>query len=138
MYGLGTRRLLLFEGRKSFGFAEVRILSGPFRCVKDTTLTYSKNDGTDSRLGNGVKLDVEGAQSSGDNLASVSVPKGTSLFVSIAGANRHEAVWGPDAKEWKPERWLESAPETEKGEFVSGKQAWVSKDMKLPGVYSGM
>ncbi|TFK23745.1 cytochrome P450 [Coprinopsis marcescibilis] len=100
-------------------------------CIKDTSITYSK-----ARSANTVKQDaeLEGAQLSGDGLASLPVPKGTSLFVSIASANRHESVWGPDAKEWKPQRWLEQAPDG----WASGKQAWISKDVKLPGVYSGM
>ncbi|KAG7440063.1 cytochrome P450 [Guyanagaster necrorhizus] len=58
-----------------------------------------------------------------DSSASVSVPVGTTLFVGIAGANRLESIWGPDAKSWKPERWVnEQAP---------GRRV-------LPGIYAGM
>ena len=56
------------------------------------------------------------------NVKTVRVPAGTILFVSIMGANRLESVWGEDAKEWKPERWLEAAPSA----------------VKLPGVYQNM
>ncbi|KAF9445892.1 cytochrome P450 [Macrolepiota fuliginosa MF-IS2] len=55
----------------------------------------------------------------------VLIPSGTTLFVSIVGSNRLESVWGEDAKQWKPERWLSNeGPER-------GKE-------RLPGVYSGM
>ncbi|KXN81167.1 Cytochrome P450 4F12 [Leucoagaricus sp. SymC.cos] len=60
----------------------------------------------------------------GDELVYVTIPKGTIVFVGIAGSNRSEQVWGPDAGEWKPERWTESGNS-------KGKE-------RLPGVYAGM
>ena len=36
----------------------------------------------------------------------VHVPAGTNIIMSILGANRNEQVWGEDASEWRPERWL--------------------------------
>ncbi|KAJ7289122.1 cytochrome P450, partial [Mycena rebaudengoi] len=39
--------------------------------------------------------------------ASVAIPKGETVSVPIVCINRAEAVWGPDAKEFRPERWLE-------------------------------
>ncbi|KIK54867.1 hypothetical protein GYMLUDRAFT_48408 [Collybiopsis luxurians FD-317 M1] len=55
--------------------------------------------------------------------SSVTVPVGTTLFVGIAGANRLESVWGPDAKMWKPERWM-----SDKSPAL----------IRLPGIYYGM
>ncbi|KAF4623118.1 hypothetical protein D9613_001355 [Agrocybe pediades] len=57
---------------------------------------------------------------------SVRVPKDTILFVSVAGANRLESVWGADAKEWKPERWF------------AGDSFTSDPALRLPGVFSGM
>ncbi|THH10066.1 hypothetical protein EW146_g8484 [Bondarzewia mesenterica] len=37
----------------------------------------------------------------------VAVAKGTTIVVPIHAVNVCEALWGPDAKEFKPERWLE-------------------------------
>ncbi|PIL26721.1 cytochrome P450 [Ganoderma sinense ZZ0214-1] len=53
------------------------------------------------------------------------VPKDTHVFVSISSSNKNPDIWGPDAAEWKPERWLSPLPET-----VS--------DAKMPGVYSNL
>lgn len=57
---------------------------------------------------------------------SVTIPAGTIFFTSIAGANRLESVWGGDAREWKPERWLQ------------GDKAAVTGVERLPGIYSGI
>ncbi|KAF4953562.1 hypothetical protein FGADI_5898 [Fusarium gaditjirri] len=34
------------------------------------------------------------------------IPEGTDIIVSIWYINRSEAIWGPDATEFKPERWI--------------------------------
>ncbi|KAG2741072.1 cytochrome P450 [Suillus brevipes Sb2] len=51
---------------------------------------------------------------SGEMTDSISIAKGTSIRISSAAINRSAAIWGPDAKEFKPDRWL-----TEDG--ISGK-----------------
>jgi cytochrome P450 len=58
-------------------------------------------------------------------LLQVMVPEGTIVFVGIAGSNRSELVWGEDAKQWKPERWLDGF-----GGAIG--------EERLPGIYSGM
>jgi cytochrome P450 len=45
----------------------------------------------------------------------VAIQKGETVSVPIACINRAEAVWGPDAKEFRPERWLEVVSD-ERGE----------------------
>ncbi|KAF9494470.1 cytochrome P450 [Pleurotus eryngii] len=45
--------------------------------------------------------------STGEKITEVRVPKGTHVHVATASANRLEYVWGPDAHEFKPERWIE-------------------------------
>ncbi|KAH8111360.1 cytochrome P450 [Phellopilus nigrolimitatus] len=57
---------------------------------------------------------------------SITVPRGTTVWVSITGANRSREIWGDDAGEWKPERWLRGETELR------------SAEKKLPGLYSGM
>jgi cytochrome P450 len=51
---------------------------------------------------------------SGKMTDSISIAKGSLMVISIRAINRSSAIWGPDAKEFKPDRWL-----TEDG--ISGK-----------------
>ncbi|KAF7369849.1 hypothetical protein MSAN_00613900 [Mycena sanguinolenta] len=60
------------------------------------------------------------------NVSSVTIPRGTTLFLGIAGANRLQTVWGPDAAEWKPDRWF------------NGDHKVDSSGRRLPGIYSGI
>ncbi|OJT12108.1 Docosahexaenoic acid omega-hydroxylase CYP4F3 [Trametes pubescens] len=53
------------------------------------------------------------------------IPKDTSVFVGINASNTNTALWGPDAYEWKPERWLEPLPDA-------------VLDAKIPGVYANL
>ncbi|KIP07530.1 hypothetical protein PHLGIDRAFT_414123 [Phlebiopsis gigantea 11061_1 CR5-6] len=62
----------------------------------------------------------------GSAITSVLVPKGTTVFVAIYSCNRNKAIWGDDATEWKPERWL--------GDGVPKSVT----DAKIPGVYSNL
>jgi cytochrome P450 len=55
----------------------------------------------------------------------IALEPNTDLIVSIIGYNRNKDVWGEDAEEWVPERWL--------GEL---RQSVV--DAKLPAVFSHM
>ncbi|KAG1766150.1 cytochrome P450 [Suillus occidentalis] len=43
---------------------------------------------------------------SGEMTDSISIAKGTTIRISSAAINRSAAIWGPDAKEFKPDRWL--------------------------------
>jgi cytochrome P450 len=53
------------------------------------------------------------------------LPANTTVVVGIGAVNRDPVIWGGDAEEWKPERWI-------------GKQVEQVAGEKLPGVYSGM
>ncbi|KAF9459222.1 cytochrome P450 [Collybia nuda] len=61
----------------------------------------------------------------GKRLNEIFVPKKTVLTLSIVGVNRSSAIWGRDASEWKPERWLGELPAS-------------VKDSRMPGIYSHM
>ncbi|KAJ7062871.1 cytochrome P450 [Mycena amicta] len=43
---------------------------------------------------------------SGDTINSITIAKGTSVLAPIRCVNRSEALWGPQAKEFIPERWF--------------------------------
>ncbi|KAH8114788.1 cytochrome P450 [Phellopilus nigrolimitatus] len=55
----------------------------------------------------------------------IPLKKNTNVVISVLGANRSKRIWGEDAEEWKPERWLKPLPDS------------VSK-AHLPGIYASM
>ncbi|KAI0631202.1 cytochrome P450 [Trametes polyzona] len=79
----------------------------------------------------------------GEEVKSVRVPAGTTLAISILGANRNTRVWGADAGEWRPERWIAASGgaqgrtvDMEFGdEYASGQG---KEGVRYPGVYGGM
>ncbi|KAI9458423.1 cytochrome P450 [Lactarius psammicola] len=48
----------------------------------------------------------------GREIHEIFVPKNTNLYIQIYNLNRDPSIWGPDAAEWKPERWLAPLPES--------------------------
>jgi Cytochrome P450 len=61
----------------------------------------------------------------GRTIDRIHVKAGTMIVVGAAAVNRDPIIWGPDADQWIPERWLKPLPET-------------VLDAYLPGVYSHM
>ncbi|KAI0323452.1 cytochrome P450 [Cubamyces sp. BRFM 1775] len=61
----------------------------------------------------------------GTEMGSIHVPKDTLIFVAVQASNVNPELWGADAREWRPERWLEPLPET-------------VTEAKIPGIYSNL
>lgn len=61
----------------------------------------------------------------GTEVREIIVPRNTDIMLSLLGANRNRDIWGQDADEWKPERWLSPLPDS-------------VTDAHFPGVYSNM
>jgi cytochrome P450 len=61
----------------------------------------------------------------GQEIHEVLVPAGTTVFASILIPNTSTQIWGEDASEFKPERWLSPLPDT-------------VVNSSLPGIYSHM
>ncbi|KAJ7932189.1 cytochrome P450 [Mycena leptocephala] len=59
----------------------------------------------------------------GSPITEIFVPSGTIVHIGMRAANTRRTIWGPDANEWKPERWLAPLPQT-------------VVDAQIPGVYS--
>jgi len=53
------------------------------------------------------------------------VPKNTLVMLSLLGANQNRDIWGQDAYEWKPERWMSPLPDS-------------VTEAHFPGVYANM
>jgi len=47
----------------------------------------------------------------GNLISEVPIAKGTDVIIGTYGSNMNKALWGEDALEWKPERWLKPLPE---------------------------
>ncbi|KAG2153237.1 cytochrome P450, partial [Suillus clintonianus] len=79
---------------------------------------------------------------SGGYTSAVAIPKGTFTIISILAANRHRGVWGADANEWRPERWLSSplaAPsQAQEVDVPLGAPVKDNDNVRFPGVYSNM
>ncbi|KAJ7647813.1 cytochrome P450 [Roridomyces roridus] len=58
----------------------------------------------------------------GSDITTLNVTKGTDFILVIVNAHRDPEIWGPDALEFKPERWLNPLPDA-------------VGDAALPGVY---
>ena len=58
-------------------------------------------------------------------ITEIPLPKDTTVMVGVISSNTSKALWGEDAYEWKPDRWLSPLPET-------------ICDAKIPGVYSNL
>ncbi|KZT70661.1 cytochrome P450 [Daedalea quercina L-15889] len=55
----------------------------------------------------------------------VVIPKGTLIFLGVRASNCNPALWGEDAMEWKPERWMVPLPSA-------------VTDARIPGVYGSL
>lgn len=61
----------------------------------------------------------------GTQLHEIAIPKGTLLLPSCQACNTLKTVWGEDAEEWKPDRWLSPLPPS-------------VVEARIPGVYSNL
>ena len=55
----------------------------------------------------------------------VFVPRGTLVLTGNWASNTNKELWGEDADQWKPERWLSPLPDA-------------LKEARIPGVYSNL
>ena len=86
--------------------------------LQETLRVYSVNPGPQPRVvpkgGYTIKLNVpSSASKSGkeERVTEVFLPAGTVVTASSYCLHRNEDVFGPNADEWKPERWLEAGEE---------------------------
>ncbi|KAM5531284.1 hypothetical protein V8D89_015039 [Ganoderma adspersum] len=56
----------------------------------------------------------------GTMMSEIPIAKGTTILANIPACNTNKAVWGEDALEWKPERWLEPLPRSVEEAHVPG------------------
>ena len=56
----------------------------------------------------------------GREIHEVFVPKDTNVYAHVLNLNRDPSIWGADAAEWKPERWLAPLPESVANANIQG------------------
>lgn len=61
----------------------------------------------------------------GSEISELFIPRGTTVITNLQASNRNKVLWGEDADEWKPERWLSHLPEA-------------LEEARIPGVYSNL
>ena len=61
----------------------------------------------------------------GELMNEIVVPRGAMVLAHLQGSNSNKALWGEDALEWKPERWLAPLPDA-------------LTTAHIPGVYSNL
>ena len=73
-----------------------------------------------------------------DVLCDQKIPAGTTVVIHIAALQRLKSVWGPDAEEFVPERWLDKSREAELAAakwtylpFISGTRVCVGQKFAL-------
>ncbi|KIJ26121.1 hypothetical protein M422DRAFT_272863 [Sphaerobolus stellatus SS14] len=68
-----------------------------------------------------IPLSIPQKTKSGEIITSVPISKGQSIGISFLAYNRLPEVWGPDADQWRPERFLEGTrlPKTSLGVFAN-------------------
>ncbi|KAJ3991866.1 cytochrome P450 [Lentinula boryana] len=67
-----------------------------------------------------VPLSQPVVSTSGEVMKKIPVMKGQRVHIAIAAYNRSPSVWGPDADQWKPSRYLDSASESKKQQSMIG------------------
>ncbi|KAJ7572020.1 cytochrome P450 [Mycena floridula] len=68
--------------------------------------TETRRDASENDV---LPLSVPVTTRSGQVVSSIAIPKGSHLIAPILGINTFRRFWGPDAEEFKPERWIDSA-----------------------------
>ena len=61
----------------------------------------------------------------GTMLSEILVPRGTLVVPNLQACNRNKALWGEDALQWRPERWMGELPRE-------------LYDARVPGIYSNL
>ena len=80
-------------------------------CIPSLSIRIKCNNGIHRRAKRDVTLPlhhpVTSVNPNAPPLTALELPKGTTFYVGIAGYNQDARRWGDDAREFRPERWLE-------------------------------
>ena len=110
--------LISFEGQWRLVDTNIRYPPTPIvlrEYVPPTCITTSiRTHGIFARASQDSTLTLSEPMRSSDGSMtdSVFVPRGTNVLLGVRACNRDKRLWGDDAEEWKPERWLAPLPQS--------------------------
>ncbi|KAI0713881.1 cytochrome P450 [Earliella scabrosa] len=61
----------------------------------------------------------------GKQITEIPIPRDTTIFANLRQCNTDPELWGEDADEWKPERWLQPLPHA-------------VEEARVPGIYANL
>lgn len=101
-----------------------QLLSLPFleAVCRETLRLYAPVPGVMRTTRRDVILPLSAAiqDVNGRKVHQIFVPENTNVFLHIHNLNRDPSIWGLDAVEWKPERWLAPLPQSVADANVQG------------------
>ncbi|KAI0270655.1 cytochrome P450 [Gloeopeniophorella convolvens] len=105
----------LIEARASGGdLSYDELMALPYlEAICRETLRFARADAV-------VPLSTPIQDVNGQEMRELFIPNNTNVVINIVGVNRDPDIWGPDATEWKPERWLAPLPESVAGARIPG------------------
>ncbi|KAM5540048.1 hypothetical protein V8D89_006188 [Ganoderma adspersum] len=127
----GKLRAELREAQEQYGreipYDELCALPYLDAVCRETLRLYApvNINGRETRVDTVIPLSEPVRCTDGTVLTEVPVPKGTSILLNLRGCNTNKALWGEDAWEWKPERWLKPLPKA-------------VEDARIPGIYANL
>ncbi|EPS95052.1 hypothetical protein FOMPIDRAFT_1133122 [Fomitopsis schrenkii] len=118
-------------------FASVDSVVAPYDAVKDLPYldaVIHEGQRLHSTVGAGLPREVPAG---GATILGHHFKEGTTLSVPIYRLHRDESIWGPDAAEFRPERWIEASPERKKlmmdafAPFSVGPRACIGRSLAI-------
>ncbi|THH31663.1 hypothetical protein EUX98_g2562 [Antrodiella citrinella] len=96
------------RGRSQFTVSDLEAMPYAQACMKEILRLHPVVPHTFRVAGKDIAVPLSKPITtiSGDVIQKVFVPKGTRVILSVAAYNRDKALWGEDAHEFNPNRWL--------------------------------
>lgn len=109
------------DGEEDFTFEEVHNLDYLDRVTSEVLRLHPPVHSTNRESGRNdvIPLSKPVRRVDGTYVNRIAVPKGQPIIISIVTYNRRKDIWGEDAEEFNPDRWLD-LPDTVKNNGIPG------------------
>jgi len=101
-------------GREALSYDELNGLKYLHAVVKETLRLYPPTVKFERTASQDVTIPLHIPVKGTDEqmISQIHVAKNQNIIIGVANCNRDARVWGNDATEWKPQRWLEPLPQS--------------------------